>query len=242
MNENWTLPSGRKKTVRGKKMLLHGPAALSNAELLAILIGSGNTEETAVELMRKVLDDCHNRLSELENIRWTIFAVIKELVRQRPWAFWQPLVGGAEEEEPSERKKITSSQRCVCLFYPLMCATCRWKNAGWCCWIRLPKVIDTVKISREDGLHAGRCVVFCVRHSWNGPLPWFFVTTILREIFVRVRMTTAWLCAAGSCTYHEHPSCFRPCGGFGRRLLQLWRWRAPLVSFVGRRWKNGDFS
>ena len=64
-------------------MLLHGPAALSNAELLAILIGSGNTEETAVELMRKVLDDCHNRLSELG--KYTVddsFAVIKELVRQ----------------------------------------------------------------------------------------------------------------------------------------------------------------
>lgn len=76
-------PVGGRRPSAGK-MLLHGPAALSNAELLAILIGSGNTEETAVELMRKVLDDCHNRLSELGNIRWTIFAVIKELVRQRP--------------------------------------------------------------------------------------------------------------------------------------------------------------
>lgn len=47
------------------KMMLHGAASLSNAELLAILIGSGNTEDSAVELMRKVLGGCRNSLSEL---------------------------------------------------------------------------------------------------------------------------------------------------------------------------------
>lgn len=36
-----------------EKMMQHGAVALSNAELLAILIGSGNTEDSAVELMRK---------------------------------------------------------------------------------------------------------------------------------------------------------------------------------------------
>ena len=48
-----------------EKMMLHGVSALSNAELLAILIGSGNTEDSAVELMRKVLNDYRNNLSEL---------------------------------------------------------------------------------------------------------------------------------------------------------------------------------
>lgn len=48
-----------------EKMMQHGAAALSNAELLAILIGSGNTEDSAVELMRKVLGDYRNSLSEL---------------------------------------------------------------------------------------------------------------------------------------------------------------------------------
>ena len=48
-----------------EKMMLHGVSALSNAELLAILIGSGNTEDSAVEQMRKVLNDYHNNLSEL---------------------------------------------------------------------------------------------------------------------------------------------------------------------------------
>ena len=48
-----------------EKMAHHGVAALSNAELLAILIGSGNTEDSAVELMRKILSDYHNNLNEL---------------------------------------------------------------------------------------------------------------------------------------------------------------------------------
>ena len=48
-----------------EKMMLHGVGALSDAELLAILIGSGNREETAVELMRRILASCHNDLNEL---------------------------------------------------------------------------------------------------------------------------------------------------------------------------------
>ena len=41
-----------------EKMMEKGAAALSDAELLAILIGSGNTEESAVELMRRLLLSC----------------------------------------------------------------------------------------------------------------------------------------------------------------------------------------
>ena len=32
-----------------EKMMMHGARSLSNAELLALLIGSGNTEETAID-------------------------------------------------------------------------------------------------------------------------------------------------------------------------------------------------
>lgn len=48
-----------------EKLVQKGPSALSNAELLAILIGSGNVDETAVGLMRRVLADCDNRLKTL---------------------------------------------------------------------------------------------------------------------------------------------------------------------------------
>lgn len=48
-----------------EKMMAHGAEALTDAELLAILIGSGNAEETAVGLMQRVLKDCQNSLNIL---------------------------------------------------------------------------------------------------------------------------------------------------------------------------------
>lgn len=42
-----------------------GPQALSDAELLAILVGSGSPGESAVELMKKILNSCNNNLNTL---------------------------------------------------------------------------------------------------------------------------------------------------------------------------------
>ena len=54
-----------KKDRPREKMADLGTEALSNAELLAILIGSGSTDESAVELMKHVLADCNNNLNTL---------------------------------------------------------------------------------------------------------------------------------------------------------------------------------
>jgi len=48
-----------------EKLELRGPGALTEAELLAILIGSGNTEESAVDLMRRLMADCDGSLNTL---------------------------------------------------------------------------------------------------------------------------------------------------------------------------------
>lgn len=48
-----------------EKLMRLGAEALSNAELLAILIGSGSTKESAVSLMQRVLNDCDNNLNTL---------------------------------------------------------------------------------------------------------------------------------------------------------------------------------
>jgi DNA repair protein RadC len=42
-----------------------GPQALSDAELLAILVGSGSAKEDAVTLMRRILKDCGDNLNAL---------------------------------------------------------------------------------------------------------------------------------------------------------------------------------
>lgn len=48
-----------------EKLQLKGVASLSDAELLAILIGSGNKDETAVELSQRILRHASNNLNEL---------------------------------------------------------------------------------------------------------------------------------------------------------------------------------
>ena len=48
-----------------EKMERLGAQALSDAELLAILIGSGSPKEDAVSLMKRILNDCHNNLNTL---------------------------------------------------------------------------------------------------------------------------------------------------------------------------------
>ncbi len=48
-----------------EKLLSKGIATLSNAELIAILIGSGNRDESAVELSKRILQGVNNNLNEL---------------------------------------------------------------------------------------------------------------------------------------------------------------------------------
>lgn len=48
-----------------EKFMRNGAKSLSNAELLAILIGSGSTDESAVELMKRILGDSNNNLNTL---------------------------------------------------------------------------------------------------------------------------------------------------------------------------------
>ncbi len=51
-----------------EKMLAKGKEALSNAELIAILIGSGNNNESAVDLSRRILRDNNDNLIELSKL------------------------------------------------------------------------------------------------------------------------------------------------------------------------------
>lgn len=51
-----------------ERLIEQGAAALSPAELLAILIGSGNTDESAVQLMQRLLKDCGGSLKNLSRL------------------------------------------------------------------------------------------------------------------------------------------------------------------------------
>ncbi|MDT8411579.1 MAG: DNA repair protein RadC [Vicingaceae bacterium] len=58
-----------------EKLLSKGRSALSDAELIAILIGSGNRNETAVELSKRILKSIDNDLNKLGKLS------VKELMQ-----------------------------------------------------------------------------------------------------------------------------------------------------------------
>ncbi len=51
-----------------EKALKNGITTLSNSELMAMLIGSGTPDESAVELMRKVLASCNDSIARLSRL------------------------------------------------------------------------------------------------------------------------------------------------------------------------------
>ena len=65
MNEKLNINQWAEEDRPREKMAKLGAAALSSAELLAILIGSGSTKESAVDLMKRLLNDCNNNLNTL---------------------------------------------------------------------------------------------------------------------------------------------------------------------------------
>ena len=65
MSEKLTIAHWSEDDQPREKLRDKGPEALSNAELLAILIGSGTPGTSAVELMQTVLNSCKNNLNTL---------------------------------------------------------------------------------------------------------------------------------------------------------------------------------
>lgn len=132
-----------------EKLMRLGAQALSNAELLAILIGSGNTEESAVALMQRVLAAAGNDLNRLG--KWEIhdFARFKGLGPAKSITILAALELGKRRKlrEHAERLTIRSSEDIYHLFHPLLCDLPYEEF-----WVLLlnqaAKVIDKVRISR----------------------------------------------------------------------------------------------
>lgn len=132
-----------------EKMMLKGVEALSDAELLAILIGSGNTEESAVALMQRVLADCGNDLNRLGKWEVRDFSRFKGLGPAKSVTIMAALELGKRRklQERPERAVIRSSDDIYGLFHPLLCDLTVEEF-----WILLlnqaSRVIDKVRISR----------------------------------------------------------------------------------------------
>ncbi|MBO7554246.1 MAG: DNA repair protein RadC [Bacteroidaceae bacterium] len=105
-----------------EKMILKGASALSDAELLAILIGSGNQEESAVSLMQRVLQSCDNDLGALGKWELQDFKKFKGLGEAKSISIMAALELGKRrnENEVTERTCISSSADIFKIFHPLL--------------------------------------------------------------------------------------------------------------------------
>ncbi|MCG2418465.1 DNA repair protein RadC [Aequorivita sp. F47161] len=94
-----------------EKMLLKGRIALSDAELIAILIGSGNRQESAVSLSQRILASVSNNLSELGRRSISELMEFKGIGEAKAICIAAAMELGRRRRtgEALERKKITSS-------------------------------------------------------------------------------------------------------------------------------------
>lgn len=106
-----------------EKLLRHGPSALSTAELLAIVIGSGSEEESAVELMRRVMDDCEQKLSILGKQDIHQLCAYKGIGPAKAVSIMAVAELGKrrQEEPPLKRPQLLSSESVYRYFHPLIC-------------------------------------------------------------------------------------------------------------------------
>ena len=95
-----------------EKLLLKGKSSLSEAELIAILIGSGNKTQTAVELAQYILNQCGNDLSNLAKLSIKDLEKFKGIGEAKAISIVAALEIGRrrKDSEPVKKVKIHSSQ------------------------------------------------------------------------------------------------------------------------------------
>ena len=103
-----------------EKLSLQGRRSLSDAELIAILIGSGSPSESAVELSKRILHSCSNDLNSLAKLSIPELCNFKGIGEAKAISIIAALELGRrrKEIETSELLKITSSKDIFNLLSP----------------------------------------------------------------------------------------------------------------------------
>jgi len=105
-----------------EKLLQKGRHSMSDAELLAILIGSGTRQESAVDLAKNILRLAHDNLAELSKLTITDLLNVKGIGRARAVTVLAAMELGRRrnESEVLVRDKITSSRDAYEIFRSTM--------------------------------------------------------------------------------------------------------------------------
>ena len=105
-----------------EKLRDKGPQALSNAELLAILIGSGSPGVSAVELMQDILADCHNNLNTLGKMTIRQLCEYKGIGEAKAITILAACELGKrrQKEKPEERPDLGTATRIYNHMHPVL--------------------------------------------------------------------------------------------------------------------------
>ena len=105
-----------------EKMMLKGKSALSDAGLVAILIGSGSRNESAVALSKRILASVNNNLSSLGKQSLAQLMEFKGIGEAKAITIAAALELGRrrKEENPLELVKVTSSKVMYQEMYPII--------------------------------------------------------------------------------------------------------------------------
>ncbi len=105
-----------------EKLLLKGKGALSDAELIAILIGSGNRNETAVDLAKRILASVNNNLNELGRLGVKDLTHFKGIGEAKAISIITALELGKRrrQSEALVRKKVVGSAQAFEILQPLI--------------------------------------------------------------------------------------------------------------------------
>lgn len=105
-----------------EKMMERGASALTEAELLGILVGSGNREETAVELCRRILACYDNNLNTLGKQDLKTLMEYKGIGEAKAITIAAALELGRRRSkaDPSVKPRITCSTEIYAQFHPML--------------------------------------------------------------------------------------------------------------------------
>lgn len=105
-----------------EKFLLKGKSALSDSELLAILIGSGSRNESAVQLCQRILGFANNNLNQLGKLSIKQLTEFKGIGEAKAISIAAALELGRRRrtEETIELNKITSSKSVFEIMQPII--------------------------------------------------------------------------------------------------------------------------
>ena len=105
-----------------EKLMLKGKSALSDAELIAILIGSGSRNESAVDLSKRILSGVNNNLNALGKLSMASLIEYKGIGEAKAISIIAALELGRRRrtEEAVELVKITSSKAIFELMQPIV--------------------------------------------------------------------------------------------------------------------------